>query len=167
MNNKPIGIFILVFVCLFMCAFGLSWGPMGWLVPSEVFPLNIRGKGMGLAVTMNMIASIVFGDYGPIWLSSPDMLGVVGTFWLLTAVNIFWVLPVVVFLLPETKSLSLEEVSNAFTYQFGGRVDGSKRGMLDFFRKNARQALDISRFQQPDLRAGFEVKPDTSASAVA
>jgi len=164
MSNRPVGIVILVFVCLFMSAFGLSWGPMGWLVPSEVFPLNIRGKGMGLAVTMNMIASILFGDYGPIWLSSPDMLGVVGTFWLLTTVNFFWVLPVVVFLLPETKSLTLEEISSAFSYQFGGGVGGRKRGMRDFFRKNARQALDISRLQQPDLRAGFEKKSQKRAS---
>jgi hypothetical protein len=162
LNNKTVGVIILVFVCLFMAAFGLSWGPMGWLVPSEVFPLNVRGKGMGLAVTMNMIASIVFGDYGPIWLSSPDVLGVVGTWWLFTAVNFCWVLPVVVFLLPETRALSLEEVTNAFDYQVGGRVGEKKRGLLEFLRKNARQASDISCFRSVELRAGFESKMEKS-----
>jgi len=156
--NRSVGICMFGFVCLFVAAFGLSWGPMGWLVPSEVLPLNIRSKGMGLAVTMNMIASIVFGDYGPIWLSSPDVLGIVGTWWLLTAVNFLWVLPVVVFLLPETKSLTLEEMPMAFAYQFGGQAGVPKRGMLDFFMKNARQALDISFFGHVDLRAGFEFK---------
>lgn len=105
---------------------------------------------------MNMIASIVFGDYGPIWLSSSDVLGVVGTWWLFTAVNFCWVLPVVVFLLPETRALSLEEITKAFDYQVGGRVGEKKRGLLDFLRKNAMQASDISCFRSVELRAGFE-----------
>jgi len=164
-NNKPAGIFILVMVLIFMAAFGLSWGPMGWLVPSEIFPLNMRGKGMGLAVTANMIASILFGDYGPGWLSSPDVLGVTGTWWLLTFFNFAYVLPIAIYLLPETKMLTLEEIAKAFNYQFGGLPDDRSRSMLGFCKKNAQQAKDMTLCRKADVRAGFDVqrKADTAA----
>merc|ERR1711879_545465 len=104
------------------------------------------------------IASIMFGDYGPGWLSSPDVLGVTGTWWLLTLFNFIYVLPIAIFLVPETKTLSLEHISKAFNYQFGGRPGLKDRGMYDFLKKNAKQALDISCCKQPDLHAGFQVE---------
>jgi len=163
LDDKAVGTLILVFICLFMAAFGLSWGPMGWLIPSEIMPLSMRGKGMGLAVTANMISSILFGDYGPNFLSSPDVLGIVGTWWVLAAINFFWVLPVVVFLVPETRSLTLEEMSNAFSYKFGGNEEG-KRTMQEFFQKNAGQARDISRCRSADMHAGFEAPSKTQTA---
>ncbi|KAG6423685.1 hypothetical protein SASPL_114087 [Salvia splendens] len=32
----------IVFICIFVGGFGWSWGPLAWLVPSEIFRLEIR-----------------------------------------------------------------------------------------------------------------------------
>ncbi|KAL7218821.1 hypothetical protein ACSBR2_011985 [Camellia fascicularis] len=35
-------------------AFAFSWGPLGWLVPSEIFPLEIRSSAQSIVVAVNM-----------------------------------------------------------------------------------------------------------------
>jgi len=144
LDNRPVALFMLAWIFIFMAAFGLSWGPCGWVVPSEVFPLNVRGKGMALATTFNMLTSILFGDFGPNFVSSPDVFGVVGAWWLMTAIVFFWVLPMAVFALPETRGLTLEQMSGAFAYCLGGDAQNNLGTMTEFFRENARQAWEAS-----------------------
>lgn len=39
---------VLLFICVYVAGFAWSWGPLGWLVdlvPSEIFPLEIRFAG--------------------------------------------------------------------------------------------------------------------------
>lgn len=36
---------ILIVVCVFVSAFAWSWGPLGWLVPSEIQTLETRAAG--------------------------------------------------------------------------------------------------------------------------
>ncbi|KAH8499012.1 hypothetical protein H0E87_017792 [Populus deltoides] len=43
--SKAISVFLVVIICLFCFAYGKSWGPLGWLVPSELFPLETRSAG--------------------------------------------------------------------------------------------------------------------------
>lgn len=42
-------------VYLFTLAYGLSYGPIAWVLPSEVLPLSIRSKGAALATASNWI----------------------------------------------------------------------------------------------------------------
>ena len=51
------GYLIVVFVCLFVVNFAYSWGPVGWIVPSEIFPLSVRGKGVSLTTTVNWLGN--------------------------------------------------------------------------------------------------------------
>lgn len=37
----------------------LSFGPIGWLMISEVFPLRLRGRGLSIAVLLNFGANAV------------------------------------------------------------------------------------------------------------
>lgn len=43
--SQPIGVAVIVFICLFVAGFGWSWGPLGWLVPNEIQPLETRSAG--------------------------------------------------------------------------------------------------------------------------
>ena len=43
------------------CA-GWSWGPLGWLVPSEIQPLETRSAGQGLTVAVNFLFTFVIGQ---------------------------------------------------------------------------------------------------------
>ena len=42
---SSVAIGILIVVCVFVSAFAWSWGPLGWLVPSEIQPLETRAAG--------------------------------------------------------------------------------------------------------------------------
>ena len=46
---------ILFFICAFVAAFAWSWGPLGWLVPSEICPLEVRSAGQAINVAVNML----------------------------------------------------------------------------------------------------------------
>lgn len=43
----------LVVACIFEIAFGLSWGPLSWLVPVEIQPQETRSVGYAVAVAFN------------------------------------------------------------------------------------------------------------------
>lgn len=44
----------IVFVWIFVLNFAYSWGPVAWIVVSEVYPLSMRAKGVSLVSTLNM-----------------------------------------------------------------------------------------------------------------
>lgn len=39
--------------------FAWSWGPLGWLVPSEVQPLETRSAGFSLTVSTNFVSGLL------------------------------------------------------------------------------------------------------------
>lgn len=49
------------FLCLatYVCAFSFSFGPISWLVLSEIFPASIRGRAMSLATSINWLSNVV------------------------------------------------------------------------------------------------------------
>ncbi|KAI3949854.1 hypothetical protein MKW92_003318 [Papaver armeniacum] len=46
---------VLILICLYVAAFAWSWGPLGWLVPSEIFPLEIRSAGQAINVSKHVL----------------------------------------------------------------------------------------------------------------
>ena len=42
-------------VYLFTAAYGASYGPVGWVLPSEVFPLSVRSRGVALSTASNWL----------------------------------------------------------------------------------------------------------------
>ncbi|XWS54572.1 hypothetical protein CRYUN_Cryun10bG0100300 [Craigia yunnanensis] len=53
---------LLILVCAFVAAYACSWGPLGWLVPSEICPLEIRSAGQALTVSVNMFFTFFFAQ---------------------------------------------------------------------------------------------------------
>eukprot|EP01083_Nonionella_stella_P299254 1015729_1 len=39
--------------CCYVGAFSLGWGPICWVIISEIYPLEVRSKGMALSVSIN------------------------------------------------------------------------------------------------------------------
>lgn len=93
-----------VCLCLFVTAFAFSLGPLPYVLMSELFPLAIRGPGMGIASAtawgVNVLVSLTF----PLLLEG---LGVAITFGLYGLVSLF-ALVFVVALVPETRGRTLE-----------------------------------------------------------
>ena len=49
-NTAWVGV---AFIFLYMLAFGVTWGPVPWAMPAELFVSSMRAKGVALAVVSN------------------------------------------------------------------------------------------------------------------
>lgn len=91
---------------LFIAGFGVSLGPIMWLMISEIFPLKVRGLGSSLATCVN------WGSNGLVAYTFPLLLttaGVSGTFYIYFGISLLSLLFVYYFV-PETKGVSLEKI---------------------------------------------------------
>lgn len=136
-------IFVVILVCTFVSAFAWSWGPLGWLIPSETFPLETRSAGQSITVCINLLFTFVIAQ---------AFLSMLCTF----KFGIFlffsgWVLIMsffVLFLVPETKNIPIEEMTERVWKQhwlwkrfmdrygdeeIGETVDGKKIGHANGF----------------------------------
>ncbi|KAF3782559.1 Hexose carrier protein [Nymphaea thermarum] len=51
--SKADSYLVLVLIGIYVSGFGISWGPLGWLVPSEIYPLEIRSASQSITVAMS------------------------------------------------------------------------------------------------------------------
>ncbi|KAK6136537.1 hypothetical protein DH2020_029712 [Rehmannia glutinosa] len=58
--SKTYSILVVVIICLFVTAFGWSWGPLGWTVPSEIFPLETRSAGKSIGIISGKLGKDVY-----------------------------------------------------------------------------------------------------------
>ncbi|CAL9131912.1 unnamed protein product [Musa acuminata var. zebrina] len=101
-----VAVWVVVLVCLFVSSFAWSWGPLGWLIPSETFPLATRTAGYAFAVSSNMLFTFVIAQA---FLSMMCHLRA-GIFFFFGA----WIVVMglfVIFLLPETKNVPIDEMT--------------------------------------------------------
>ncbi|KAK9139774.1 hypothetical protein Scep_009455 [Stephania cephalantha] len=99
--------FVVILVCVFVMGFAWSWGPLGWLIPSETFPLETRSAGFAFAVSTNMLCTFVIAQA---FLSMMCSMRA-GIFFFFAA----WILVMglfVQFLLPETKGVPIDMIAD-------------------------------------------------------
>nr|GEU46944.1 sugar carrier protein A [Tanacetum cinerariifolium] len=60
--SKGYSIVVVVVICLFVAAYGWSWGPLGWTVPSEIFPLETRSAGQSITVAVNLFFTFIIAQ---------------------------------------------------------------------------------------------------------
>lgn len=104
--SKGFAILVVVLVCTFVSAFAWSWGPLGWLIPSETFPLETRSAGQSVTVCVNLLFTFVIAQAFLSMLCHFKY----GIFLFFSG----WVLIMslfVFFLLPETKNVPIEEMT--------------------------------------------------------
>jgi major inositol transporter-like SP family MFS transporter len=88
----------------------VGFGPISWLIISEIFPQSIRGQAVALAVQTNFFLNAVVQFGVPVLEARLGFSCMFGMFGVLTAYSIFFVYTRV----PETKGLSLEEIEQRF-----------------------------------------------------
>ncbi|HPE78031.1 MAG TPA: D-xylose transporter XylE [Draconibacterium sp.] len=102
---KIIGISTLVFIIIYTASFMMSWGPICWVLISELFPNKIRGKAVAVAVAAQWAANYFISSTYPAMMEFSSG----GTYWFYGAMSIisfFFVWKMV----PETKGKTLEEM---------------------------------------------------------
>ncbi|WP_373517815.1 sugar porter family MFS transporter [Pricia sp.] len=97
---------LITFILLFVGCFSFSYGPVVWVLLSEIYPTNIRGFAMSIATFALWIGATSVGQMVP-WLL--ENLKPFGTFWLFALFTLPSVY-VVLKILPETKGKTLEEI---------------------------------------------------------
>ncbi|XP_052200924.1 sugar transport protein 5 [Diospyros lotus] len=60
--SKGSAILVLVLMCVYAAGFGWSWGPLSWLIPSEIFPMKIRTTGQSISVAVNFATTFVLSQ---------------------------------------------------------------------------------------------------------
>ncbi|WP_214225268.1 sugar porter family MFS transporter [Pedobacter sp. B4-66] len=101
-------IFLIISVTLFLACFAFSIGPLKFVVASEIFPTNIRGKALGVSIMVMWVADTIMGQVTPILLKEA---GTPATFWVFAFFCLIAFF-IVYKLLPETKGKSLEEIES-------------------------------------------------------
>ncbi|KAG8061559.1 hypothetical protein GUJ93_ZPchr0003g16634 [Zizania palustris] len=93
---------------LYVGSYQVSFGPISWLMVSEIFPLRTRGRGISLAVLTNFGSNaLVTFAFSPL----QEYLGPANMFLLFGAISLLS-LVFVVLNVPETKGLTLEEIES-------------------------------------------------------
>jgi len=104
---------LITFVCVYIAFFASTWGPTGWAVSGEVFPLSIRAKGIALSTASNWLWNFIIAFVTP-YIVDTDKgdLGVKVFFiWGSTcALSLLFAY----FFVYETKGLSLEQIDEMF-----------------------------------------------------
>ena len=101
-----IGIGALVFIILYTASFMMSWGPICWVLISEIFPNTIRSQAVAIAVAVQWVSNFLVSATFP----SLSAWSVGGTYLIYAAMSLlsaFFVWRLV----PETKGKSLEDMS--------------------------------------------------------
>ncbi|CAN4092080.1 unnamed protein product [Withania somnifera] len=102
---KWYAVVVVIFICVYVAGFAWSWGPLGWLVPSEIFPLEIRSAAQSINVSVNMIFTFIVAQ---VFLTLLCHLKF-GLF-LFFAFFVCVMTVFVYFFLPETKNVPIEEM---------------------------------------------------------
>uniref|UniRef100_A0A8D2MER8 Solute carrier family 2, facilitated glucose transporter member 10 n=1 Tax=Zonotrichia albicollis TaxID=44394 RepID=A0A8D2MER8_ZONAL len=106
----------------FVSAFSIGFGPMTWLVLSEIYPAGIRGRAFAFCNSFNWAANLLIS------LSFLDLVDAIGFSWMFLLYGLMGVMAVVFIYLfvPETKGQSLEEIEQQLSRK---RVAGSSAAL--------------------------------------
>jgi len=102
---------LVAFVCIYIGFFAATWGPLAWVVTSEIYPTAIRAKAMSMSTASNWLLNFAIGYATPYLVNSgpgdaglhTNVFFVWGGFCVLCFFFTF-------FCIAETRGLSLEQV---------------------------------------------------------
>ncbi|MFM2230628.1 MAG: D-xylose transporter XylE [Bacteroidota bacterium] len=106
--------YVLPFLILFMASFSISWGPVVWVVLSELFPNAVRSLALAISVFVQWIANFLVTQYFPYLVENtwvPNSLKSAFPF-LVFALFCFIALLFVWKKVPETKHTTLEQMDS-------------------------------------------------------
>ena len=111
-NANALGLPALIAMLVYIAGFAMSWGPVTWVLLSEIFPNPIKGKAMAIAVVAQWVANLAVS-----W----SFKVIDGNSWLVAQFNhgfAYWIYGVmgvlaalfVLRVVPETKGRHLEDM---------------------------------------------------------
>jgi MFS transporter, SP family, sugar:H+ symporter len=103
-----------VLVALFVVSYAFSYGPIAWLYPAEISPIQVRTKGVAFSTCIGWLTAFAINQSVPLMIIPGSAIGGLGgTFLFFSACTLlatFWVLSHV----HETSHLALEDIDRVF-----------------------------------------------------
>lgn len=129
-ENSAAGWAAVAFAFIYMLSYGVSYSPLGWALPSEVFTTATRAKGVALSTATVWLSNFIIGVITPPFLTA-SAFGAFIFFAIWCALAAVWAW----FLVPETKGKTLEEIDELF----GDTSGRAEREIMKEARGNARR----------------------------
>ena len=107
----------LIAAIAYIAGFALSWGPVTWVLLSEMFPNSIKNKAMAIAVAAQWIANLFVSWSFKILIGNSALNAMFNhgfPYWVYGVMS-FLAAAFVYFYVPETKRRTLEEIQNLWT----------------------------------------------------
>ncbi|XP_066913518.1 solute carrier family 2, facilitated glucose transporter member 8-like [Clytia hemisphaerica] len=103
---------ILAFVCIlcFIAMFSIGWGPLPWLLMSELFPIKTRGIATTIVTLSNWLFVFTTTSSFCFLVNKIHIYGAMWIFATIVFIGFFFTL----FFVPETRGRPLEEVAELF-----------------------------------------------------
>lgn len=94
---------------LFVASYAVTWGPVSWAYPPELFPLRVRGRAVALCTAANWIFNFALGYFVPPAFENIKwgVYILFGGFCAAMTIHVF-------FFFPETAGKNLEQIEDMF-----------------------------------------------------
>ena len=108
---------LLIFICAFIASHAIGQGAVIWVFISEIFPNKVRAYGQSWGTGVHWVFAAVITLITPIFLDSTDGVfkdnpwPIFIFFAFMMVLQLFFV----IFMMPETKGISLEDLEKQFT----------------------------------------------------
>lgn len=112
--TSSLGVFALACMLVYVAGFAMSWGPVAWVLLAEIFPNNIRGKALAVAVAAQWIANYFVSWTFPMMDKNSYLIEKFNhgfAYWIYGLMGVLAALFVWKFI-PETKGKTLEEMND-------------------------------------------------------
>jgi hypothetical protein len=140
---------------LFNLIYAATWGTVAFLIPTEIFPSEMRAQGNGFGITGWAIG------VGWTVLVNPIMFAHLKsrTYFLFAGLNLLWI-PIVYFFYPETADRSLESIEAMFSSKspFYSKMEQAYKAEGDVL---AVRHLSFSNPHQAARKLGHEQNEDS------
>jgi len=104
----------IIFVCLFIFFFASSWGPVVWVVTSEIYPLKVRAKSMSISTASNWLFNFAIAYGTPYLVSKGSGAGLEAKVFLLWGAFCVIAVIFVWLMVYETSKISLEQIDEMY-----------------------------------------------------
>ena len=120
----------LILILVYIAAFAMSWGPVTWVLLSEIFPNRIRGRAMAVATAIMWISNLIVSWTFPILNNSSYLTSRFNhgfSYWIYGLMGIGAAI-FVYYYVPETKRKSLEELETLWKKDTPGEKPSKQHG---------------------------------------
>lgn len=138
-NNDGLDYFMtLLAIMLVVCGYSMSFGPLTWLVTSELFPTDIRGRALGFSTILNFASAILVTST---FLSMQSALGSTVLFAFYLFITLLGML-IAIIGVPETKEKSVRDIDLQLDHMILWRR---------FSNRESEEHLSLGEFQEGSL----------------